>query len=396
MRLPGWLRRSFDAPVTQKFSQESRPINALVEGLFHGIGRVGRAEALGVPAVLRGRNMICGSVSTLPLEAVDRDNRVLDHPLLRQVDENVPNVVTLSQTLEDLLFEAVAWWRITGFGSDGYPVNAVRMDPGQVSLNPPTGYKAGYLPSELPTEGHIWMMGEPVPVSQVIQFDSPNPAFLKYGQRAIRRAIALDQAAEMYAKEPKPMDYFTPSDPQADPVDDDEVKVILNTWRSSRRERSTAYVPAALTYNEVQQPTPADLQLVELQKRATLDIANALGVDPEDLGISTTSRTYQNATDRRKDRINDVLAPYMRAITDRLSMPDVTKRGVTVRFSLDDYLKADPKTRVEVQQAYIAMGVTDAAEVRKVEGLPPRAITPPASKPIQATVGEPVKAIEAD
>ena len=386
----------FDEPVTQKFSQPYGPINTLVEGLFRGMGRVGRAEALSVPAVLRGRNMIC-SVSTLPLEAVAADNTVVDHPLLRQVDANVPNVVTLAQTLEDLLFEGVAWWRIKGFGWDGYPTDAVRMDPGQVSMNPPAGYDVGYLPSGLPTEGAIWMMGEPVPFSDVIRFDSPNPALLVAGQRAIKRAIALDQAAEMYAAEPSARGYFTPTE-GVDPATDPEIQGVLSEWAAWRRKRATGYVPAALKYNEVQQPTPADLQLVQLQQRVTLDIANALGVDPEDLGISTTSRTYQNAVDRRKDRVNDVLAPYMKAITDRLTMPDVTKRGVTVRFSLNDYLKADPKTRAEVQQIYVAMGATDATEIREEEGKPPRAIEPPAERapqPIPATVGEPVRAIEA-
>jgi hypothetical protein len=357
-----------------------------------GGGFVEREEALSVPAVLRGRNMIC-SIATLPLEAVNANNVVQDHPLLRQVDVNVPNVVTMGQTVEDLLFEAVAWWRITGFGWDGYPVSAIRVDPGRVQLNPPPGYSESQLPSGLTPRGVVWMDGVAVPKSEVIRFDSPNPALLRSAQRAISRAIALDEAAEMYASEPRPMDYFTPNDAAADPADDTRIEGILNSWRDARRRRSTAYVPAALTYNEVQQPTPADLQLVQLQQRASLDIANALGIDPEDLGISTTSRTYQNATDRRKDRINDVLAPYMRAITDRLSMPDVTKRGVSVRHNLDDYLKADPKTRAEVQQTYVTMGVMTPEYVGKSEGLAPDSIpdAPPAP-PVQATVGEPESA----
>lgn len=399
-------RATFDEPRRLNFGGGPvLPIDQLLLYAQQRMGKVSRADALGVPAVLRGRNMIC-SISTLPLEAVDADNRVQDHPLLRQIDANVPNVTTLSQTVEDLLFEAVAWWRVTAFGWDGYPVSAVRYAPDQVSMTPPPGYRHGYLPSGLPTEPAddlgvhrgklVWMGGEPVPFDEVIRFDSPNPALLVAGQRAICRAIALDKAADLYAGNPQARGFFVPTE-GADPTDDAAIIQALDDFAEARSKRLDGYVPAALKYNPISNPTPAELQLVEMQKRADLAIANALGVDPEDIGLSTTSRTYQNATDRRKDRVNDTLAPFMKAVTDRLSMPDVTKRGVTVRFSLDDYLKADPKTRAEVQQVYAAMGVTDAAEIRKEEGLPPRAIQRPTPRPapIPATVGDPVQQIEA-
>jgi hypothetical protein len=67
----------------------------------------------------------------------------------------------------------------------------------------------------------------------------------------------------------------------------------------------------------------------------------------------------------------------MLAISDRLSMPDVTPDTQRVRFWLDQYFQADPKTRAEVQQIHHTLGVTDAAEIREEEGKPPRAIRPP-------------------
>jgi hypothetical protein len=338
--------------------------------------KIDRAAALAVPAVLRGRNMIC-SISTLPLQLIDAENDVVDHPLFRQIDPNVANVTTLAQTVEDLLFDAVAWWRVTAFTADGYPAKAARYAPSTVSLTPPDNYQRGYLPSDLPTEGVVYMEGKPVPFREVIRFDSPNPAFLTAGERAIRRAIALDEAADLYATNRRMRGFFTPADGTVDPADDDEIEDMLTDFASAREQRLDGYVPAALKYNQVQDPTPAELQIIAQQQRADLAIANALGIDPEDLGINTTSRTYQNATDRRQDRINDVLSPYMRAITDRLSMPDVTKRGYAARFWLNDYLKADPKTRAEVQQAYRDMEVIDAGDIQTAEGLPQKQIEPP-------------------
>ncbi len=338
---------------------------------------VDRTSALSIPAVLRGRNMIC-SISTLPLQAINANNVVQDHPLFRQTDPNTANVVMLAMTIEDLLFDAVAWWKVTAFSADDYPAQAVRYAPDQVSLDPPEDYQRGYLPSELPTEGVIWMEGEPVPFAQVIRFDSPNPAFLVAGERAIRRALMLDDAADLYAGNRQMRGYFTPTDINVDPGSDEDIQQMLTDWARAREQRLDGYVPAGVDYNQVQNPTPAELQIIAQQQRADLSIANALGIDPEDLGISTTSRTYQNAVDRRKDRVNDVLSPYMKAITDWLSMPDVTKRGTTARFWLDDYLKADPKTRAEVQQAYKDMEVIDAQDIQSAEGLPPKQIEAPA------------------
>jgi phage head maturation protease len=382
MGLPRWLAWLGRGGELSTFSAEStpKPIDQLFAEMRAATGRVTRDEALSVPAVQKGRNLVC-SIATLPLRQLDGNNREVPSALLQQIDLDVPNVVTLAQTLEDLVFESIGWWRITGFGPDGFPLTARRLDPDTVSLNPPGGRSPAPLPSgEDPRQAVVYVDGKEVSASLMIRFDSPNPAVLKVGGRAIRRALALDKAAKMYADDPRPQDYFSPAE-GADPADDDEIKDILGKWRESRRKRATGYVPAALTYNTVDSPSPADLQLVELQRQASLDIANAFGVDPEDLGISTTSRTYANAVDRRRDRINDVLAPYMRAITDRLSMGDVTQRGRRVVFNLDDYLKSNPTERWAVYKTGKEIGVLSAEEIRGMEELPPGAPPEPTESP---------------
>jgi len=332
--------------------------------------RVGREEALSVPTVQRGRNLLC-SIATLPLEQLDPKNNVVRNPLLEQIDPDVPNVVTMAQTIEDLVFESIAWWRVTLIGFDGYPVNARRIDPCTVSLEPPAGYYPSPLPAgEDPRGAVVYINGEEVSASEVIRFDSPNPAVLKVGGRAIKRALLLDQAARMYAEDPRALEYFT-QDPEAEQMSDDEIKEFLTQWEFERRKRAAAYVPPGMNRNEGNSPTPADLQLVQLQAQAALDIANAFGLDPEELGVSTTSRTYSNVNDRRRDKINDVLSPYMRAITDRLSMGDVTKRGYRVVFDLNDYLKANAAERWANYEKAKNLGVMTVDEIRAAEGLPP-------------------------
>lgn len=336
-----------------------------------------------MPTVLRGRNLLC-AIATLPLDQLAPDNARVRNPLLEQIDKDVANVVTLAQTVEDLIFDSVAWWKVTERQADGFPMFARRLDPRTVSLDPPEGRSPAPLPSGLdPRDGVVWVDGLAVAWRDMIRFDSPNPPLLRDGARAIRRALLLDQAAGTYASDPTALDYFTARDGM-EPEDDDELEEFLADWRQARRTRSTGYVPWQYEYNSVNAPSPAQLQLAELQKQAGLEIANLLGIDPEDLGISTTSRTYANNVDRRRDRVNDVLAPYMRAITDRLSMGDVTRRGYRILFNLDDYLKSNPTERWGVYEKAKGMGAMTTEEIRTAENWSPLeeepapAVQPPA------------------
>jgi hypothetical protein len=170
------------------------PIDEMIGAMLAASGgagrRVTRLQALSVAEVMRGRNEIC-SISTLPLRLY-RGLDVVESPLLRQIDPDVPNVVTLAATVEDLLFEAVAWWRVLARDFDGFPVAARRVAPSDVS------------PGDSPSV--LMVAGVRVPASDMIKFTSPNPALLVEGARPIRRAILLGQLAETFAENPRPND----------------------------------------------------------------------------------------------------------------------------------------------------------------------------------------------
>jgi HK97 family phage prohead protease len=361
-----------------------KPVDQFIMEMMGQSRAVTRDEALTVPTVQRGRNLIC-SISTLPLQERGPDLTVLKTPLLRQIDPNVPNVVTLAQTLEDLLFESIAWWQITARDADGFPVKARRRDPTTVSLVPPNdGKSRAPLPSGTdPRDGVVWVDGKPVPHRDMIRFDSPNPAVLKVGGLAIRKALLLLKTSHLAAQDARARDYFTTKEGFEEPTDAD-IQEFLSQWKDARRRRTTGWVPENVEHNVVEDPTPLEMQIAEQLKESKLDIANALGIDPEDLGISTTSRTYQNAVDRRIDKINEVKAPYMRAIADRLSMGDVTRPDHEVEFDLNGYLRSNPKERWEVNKIRLETGVVSKEEVRveeRMAGAPPKQEAQPAPEP---------------
>src|SRR5688572_23933516 len=238
---------------------------------------VTREKALTVDAVARGRNLLC-SFAALPLITRNAQGKEVRNPLLEQIDPNMPNVVALSGTVDDLIFEGYAWWRCTAWDAQGFPTSAEKLDAKTVTMQPPTDVSKGLrtLPSQqkLPV-GTVWVEGVATPVRHadgrpiMIRFDSPNPGLLKSGARSIRRLLMLETAGARYADNPRPQDYFRPVE-GADPLNDPEIQEVLDAWKLARKKRTTAYVPAAMVYETVDAPTPVELQIIEQQRKAEI------------------------------------------------------------------------------------------------------------------------------
>jgi phage portal protein BeeE len=323
--------------------------------------RTDRRTAMQVPAVKRGRDLIAGTLGTLPLELFGPDNVLAASTLLEQPERHVPRSVTIARTIEDLLFEGVAWWLITEYGWHTYPTKVIRLDPRSVTVR-----KDGKV--YVTRQGNRGQVTEYAEDKDLIRFDSPNDPLLVVGARAIRTALTLDAAAERYASGNQPLDYFAPAD-GFDPNQED-VDAALEAWEAARRLRATGYVPGALTYNTAGW-NPEQLQLSDARQHAVLEIARVMGIDPEDLGVSTTSRTYFNAFDRKQARIQDTLRGYMVAFEERLSMGDVTPRGYKAKFNLSDMLRSDDLTRFQAYAAGREVGVYEGPdEIRAAEGKP--------------------------
>jgi hypothetical protein len=314
--------------------------------------RVSRREAMSVPAVKRSRDIIAGTLGTLPIELIGPDNTTTDWSLFDQPETDVPCSVTKIMTFEDLLFEQVAWWKIEYVGWHGKPVTVRRLDPRTVTV----------------TDGKVYVAGKYTPDSRLIRFDGPNDALLVAGARAIRAAMSLDAAALRNADGTPPMDYFAPKDNSVDPTPDEVVK-LLNDWAAAKRTRATSYVPGALDY-QITGWSPEQLQLAAARQHAVLELARLAGVDPEDLGVSTTSRTYFNAFDRKQHRIQDTLRAYIAAFEDRLSMNDVSPRGYRARLNLSDFLRSDDLTRMQVHDIALRINAETEDEMRAAENKP--------------------------
>jgi hypothetical protein len=321
--------------------------------------RISRNEALQVPAVLQGRNLICSTLSSLPLHFYDSSrNQVEDALTLRTpFNLNVPNVVTLSETFEDLLFFGVSWWRVTQFHSGVFPLKPMHAE---------------HVPQETVFEdeatGRIYIDGVPVPTDEIIRFDSPNPPLLVHAARAIRTCLRLDRTAANYADVPIPLNIFSPNE-GAEELSEEEVDDLLNRWFLARQQRTDAYLPSSIKLDKMSW-TATDIQLHEQRQHAVLEIARAFNIDPEDFGISTTSRTYQNAESRNLAFLQKTLMPYVQAVEQRLSMNDVSPRGYYAKIVMDAFLRSDTKTRYDAYKVGKEVGAVTTDEIRELEDRP--------------------------
>jgi HK97 family phage portal protein len=336
--------------------------------------RISKKEALQVPAVLRSRNLIAGTLARLPIHIRDKKREeAFPTSLLEQIDPDVPNVVTFAQTYEDLLFESIAWWKVAEIGWHGYPVFAQHVSPERVHI-----MNLGMNGS---TTAQVYIDGLPVRDDEVIRFDSPNPPLLRHAARAIRTCLRLDRTASMYAEEPMPQGFFTPKEGYRPKEDETTIQETLDKWAEARRQRAWGYVGAqweakALQFNAEQ------IQLADQRQHAVLEIARAAGIDPEDLGVSTTSRTYQNAEQRRQDLLDFTLAPYVAAVEQRLSMRDVIPRGYRAKVNFDGFLRADTKSRMEAYKIGSEVGAYTVPEIRELEDRPPTTLRMPVQEEV--------------
>lgn len=318
--------------------------------------RIDRRTAIQVTPVKRSRDLIAGVIGTLPLSLYSGSREQLSSTLFEQPERHRPRSVTMTETVEHMLFEKTAWWRKTEVDARGWPLFIKVLDPRDVTVDE--------------DQDKVYVKGKHVPHEELIRFDSPNDALLVAGARAIRTCLLLDAAAANNADGVPALEYFTPADGATDPADDDDIIELLNAYQEARRARSRAYIPASLKLNTGGY-NPKELQLAEAREHAVLEIARAAGVDPEAVGVSTTSRTYFNAEHKRKEFVDFTLGGYLVAIEGRLSMGDVTPRGQYARFDLDSFLRSDTKTRMETYQIGKAVGAYTDDEIRELEDRPP-------------------------
>lgn len=304
---------------------------------------VGRTEAMGVPALARCRNLLAGTIGTIPLNLYKKSTgEELGNPIwLDQPSYNQPRSITIAYTVDSLLFYGQAFWQVVEtYAEDGRPSRFEWIANNRVTA---TLDKDNVFVRSYAVDGRTVPMDG---LGSLITFQSLTDGILNTGTSTIRAALDIQKAAVIAAATPMPTGYLKNTGADLPPQ---EVQGLLAAFKNARQNRSTAYLTSTLEYNTVGF-SPKDMMYNEAIQNLATEIARLCNVPPYYVSADqNTTMTYANVQDERKQFLTLSLQPFISAIEDRLSMDDITARGNEVRFDIDhNYLRTDPLVELEI------------------------------------------------
>jgi len=325
-----------------------------------------RQLAMSVPSVARARNIICGTIGSLPLTTFNRitGDYVDPHRVINQPDPRVAGFVIYNWLAEDIWMYGAGYGQVLEMYSstDGGRVRAwTRIRPSRVTVDTDiqtdsiTGYKVD---------------GKPVPISgvgSIIRFDGPDEGLLHRAGKTIQAAVYLENAAVNYAKEPAPTMVLKSNGTN---LTAERISSLLSAWKSARQSRSTAFLNADVDLKEFGFD-PKSLQLAEGRQYVALELSRACGIPAYFLSAEQTSMTYSNAVNERRSLVDFSLRPILKAIEERLSLPDFVPNPVMVRFDLDDFLRGNPLERAQVYEILNRIGAMSVEQIQREEDIIP-------------------------
>ena len=332
---------------------------------YNGVG-IDRNFALQVASVSRCRNLIAGVISSIDLALYKKSTgEKLGSPVwLEQPDIRQPRSVTISATVDSLIFYSIAYWRVTSlYADDGRPSGFEWVANNRVTY---TTDKYGTEVKDYFVDGQLVPMGG---IGSLVTFQSLLPGVLQTASTTIRAAYDIQKAAAVSAATPMPTGILKNNG--AD-LPETQIQGLLAAFKSARQNRSTAYLTSTLDYV----PTsfsPKDMAYTEASQYLSTEIARSMNVPAYMISSDmNNSMTYQNILDGRKEFVAYSLQPYISAIEDRLSMNDITNSQNQVRFAVDDtFLRVDAKDRLDIIEKMINLDLISTEQARQMEQLTP-------------------------
>jgi HK97 family phage portal protein len=326
---------------------------------------VTRQQALQVPSIKRCRDLIAGTIASVPLEYYKKSTgeKIAAPRWVEQPSKAQPRFETMYFTLDSLLMFGVAYWVITEtYLEDNRMANAEWVSNSRVTFV--TDSTNSYI-----TE--YYLDGKPLPMSglgSLITFQK-DEGILAVGGSTIKAALDVQKAAAIAAATPMASGILKNTGADLPP---NEVSGLLAAWKRSRQNNSTAYLTSTLEFQGTQF-SPKDMLYNEAIQNLATECARLCSVDPYYVSASMNqSMTYSNINDERKQMVAFTLQPYVSAIEARLSMNDVSTDGHYVKFALDDsFLRTEPMERLLVLEKMLALGLITTEQAMEMENLSP-------------------------
>jgi hypothetical protein len=317
--------------------------------------QVNRARAMRVATVAKARNVIASTVGRLPMyTAKDGRRAAVQNPLLARAERGVPFSTTMTWTIDALMFYPCTWWHVTERDAAGWPLWVEWIDRSRATLD---------------TTGRLSAIdNKAVDPKNVIRFDSPlGTGLLDIARDTIARAITINKSASHAEENPIPSIDLHHIDGNAS-LTEEEIAKLVDGWRKARIRGGIGYTPKSIEARALGiQP---EQLLIDARKQIQLELIRHLNFPAwaADVELGGSSLNYSNRASRNAELIDLACAPYISAIRDRLSMPDVTPRGWRVLFDTDELTRDDLKTRFETYSLGRKAGFLTNQQIADWEG----------------------------
>ena len=327
------------------------------------VPRVSRHDAMTVPSVARARNLVCGTVASIPLEYYNkRTGEVIAPPRwINQLSKSQPSFVTITWIVDSLMFYGVSYLLVTErYAEDGRPSAFEWIANTRVTFT--TDIYGLYVTQ-------YYVDANPVDMNDIVTIQGFDEGVLDRGGRTIQAAIDVERAAATNSANPQPTGFLKNSGADLPPA---EVQGLIAAWKRARQNNSTAYLTSTLDYNPVSF-TPKDMMYNEAIQNLSTQIARVCNVPAYYLSADqNTTMTYANVQDERKQFYALSIEPYIQAIQSRLSMDDISTSGHEVRFAVfDTFLKSDPVVELQVIEKLLSLGLISTEQAMEMTDLTP-------------------------
>jgi HK97 family phage portal protein len=351
-------------PLVVEAQQAPQVMGENLPSLYNSIAlRVSRKDAMSVPSVARARNLICGTVASIPLEYYNkRTGEVMAAPRwINQLSKNQPSFVTLNWMVDSLLFYGVCYLRVVErYQEDGRPSAFEWIANTRVTYTTD-------LEGIMITQYYVDI--QPIDMNDIVTIQGLDEGVLERAGRTIQSAIDINKAASVASATPMSSGILKNTGADLPPA---EVSGLLSAWKRSRQNNSTAYLTSTLEFQSTQF-SPKDMMYNEAIQNLSTEIARAMNVPAYYLSADqNTTMTYANVQDERKQFYALSIEPYIQAIQTRLSMDDISTFGHEVRFAVfDTFLKNDPLVELQVVEKLLTLGLITTEQAMEMTDLTP-------------------------
>jgi len=202
---------------------------------------VTRSQALQVPTIKRCRDIIAGTIASIPLEYYKKSTgeKIAAPRWVEQPSKAQPLFETLFFTIDSLFHHGVSYWVITEtYLEDNRMANADWVANNRVTFN--TDANNNFVTQ-------YFLDGKPVPMAglgSLITFQK-DEGILAVGGSTIKAALDAQKAASIALETPSATGYLRNSGADLPPA---EVSGLLAAWKRARLNNGTAYLTSTLEY----------------------------------------------------------------------------------------------------------------------------------------------------